>query len=71
MTNLYSKSVDYITSFDKVSKPASERLNYNKNKGMKTFFGGLATYMVFIYIAYVGTVKAYDIYVRKQPYINS
>jgi len=54
MIKLYSKSVDYIKSFDKVSKPAIARLNYNKSKSMKTFIGGLVTYMVYIYIAIVG-----------------
>jgi len=64
MKKLYSKSVDYITSFDKVSKPAIARLNYNKSKSMKTFIGGLVTYMVFIYITWVAIGKAIDVYYR-------
>jgi len=65
MNKLYSQTVGYITSFDKVSKPATVRLNYNRSKSMKTFIGGLATYMVFIYIAYVGIIKGYDVFLRR------
>ena len=62
--NMYSKSVDYITSFDKVSKPAIARLNYNKSKSMRTFIGGLVTYMVYIYITYVGIIKGIEVFLR-------